>query len=236
MPAGLQIINDGGNIQIDEATQNFVLTNQGSVTLTSIVEGGETLWIGSVSVTATFPLFFHRSSAYTSVIRSTNSGSAWTFHFLGKVNPGSAVPWYLFDVAPTPSENFGLEVFTASGARAFHSSQRPLRVVDVYSATTGDFVTRTLPAGRTYAVGQSGLWRYEEQLLSDLDPGPLPPGQSYYSYLNQVGGARINSSTGNPDLSIITIENRIQGLPNGSPEYVITDGQFQFVSVDVTNY
>ena len=98
-----------------------------------------------------------RSASAVYVERITVSGDSWTWRLLA--TSGVSFDWFCFDLADAVSiDTFGLEIYSASGARVYHSSQKPLRVAGEYGYGDGDGSTYdsvaaiALTSGRSYAV------------------------------------------------------------------------------------
>lgn len=154
MPAGLQVFNDTGIVQIDQDWLNFALVEKGSVSLdTSLGGGWGNAYYGEFTRSGLInPVVAFRANGdqAVSILNSVVSGANRTFRFVGL--GGETVTWYLFDSVDVTgvTDNYGLEVFRADGARAFHSSVPCMRVA---GQATG--ASLSLPAGRDYAVVQS---------------------------------------------------------------------------------
>lgn len=162
MPAGLQIFGSHGVIQIDETHKNFVVVQQGSKVSGDWSFSGGSYFTSVVVTNAVAPLVAYKSDAVVAFVHTSISGSTWTFGF--RSDTPDAMSFWVFDEAPASSpDNFGLEIYNASGQRVFHSSQKPMKVV---GTTTG-----TYASGRTYAVMVTTASYHQSSVPSGL---PFP--------------------------------------------------------------
>lgn len=129
MPAGLQIFNDFGTVQIDENWKNYGFRQIVPVYLET---GGVDYY--SLTLTGLSVLVAVRTtSMHVIPMGSLVSGTTWTFDFryAGEFSGGAAetVYFYVFDVPYWQSySNLGMEVFNASGERVFHSDMDVMKV------------------------------------------------------------------------------------------------------------
>jgi hypothetical protein len=137
MPAGFQLVNAHGMVQVDESYVNLALVAKGVV---SIPAGG----IGGIHAAPQIhypgisPILCIRPvNTYAFIRRVMKSGSTYSYvingGFAGAMN-GSPLAetfsWYIFDrMSQVPASNSGLQVFNASGELTFSSNSRPMRVV-----------------------------------------------------------------------------------------------------------
>lgn len=163
MPAGIEVRNDAGVLQIDETYINFTLVSQGSGTVSTFYytgggSPGASVYYTDVTVTGrSSPMLAIRSASAMYVERISISGGSWTWRILSA--NGATFDWFCFDLTPAGSlDTFGLEVFNASGVRVFHSSQKPMRIAGEYGYGDGDgFTIDSVPpiyldAAKSYAV------------------------------------------------------------------------------------
>lgn len=142
MPAGLQVINRWGTIQIDDTWRNYGFRSKFSATITAYMSSPPNPpgWNG-MPYEFTTPgtpalLCACRASQLTPLkLYSFYNGTNWTFRwaFLAGEDPSGpaiteTVDFYIFDAIDGVFSNVGLEVFTASGSRAFHSDAAVMRV------------------------------------------------------------------------------------------------------------
>jgi hypothetical protein len=146
MPAGLQVFGSHGVLQIDETYKNFVMVASGSKASGAWAAAGVSNFVQVVVTNAVTPLVAFSCANQVGLGYVGISGSTWTFTFL--TNNPATMNYWVFDESPSASPgSFGFEVYNAAGARVFHSSQKPLRVVGVGAGTYA--------SGRTYAVIRS---------------------------------------------------------------------------------
>lgn len=233
MPTGFQVYNDSGFLQVDQDTFNFTLTNKGTLTLNNTAYGSATIRRGSFSVTATYPVIAIQSS-YDTFVNVINTGTnAWTVYVwsLNCPNAGT-VAWYLFASANNnaTTDNFGLEVFNASGVRVFHSSAKVMRV---FGSIVADTTSLALTSGRSYAIAQQSM----KNLQTSTDTGIVDPFNGlndYYTFINSNGSAWISGTTAYCDL--IQYENYNNSFRIGTANTSVSSGTNAFLVVDVTNF
>lgn len=144
MTVGFQAFTDSGQVQIDGATSNYVLSqvlnvNTAAGTFPMMKSNGGTQYtaqgnVCSFSVSATSPLIvLYCPNAYATVLKVTNpSGSTWNVLLWSSL--AAAIAVYIFDQssAAAPSgPGYGLQVFDANGNLVADARQRFARVIDV---------------------------------------------------------------------------------------------------------
>lgn len=130
MPAGLQVFNAYGTIQIDETWRNYGYKQVIPVAFTVTTDTTYDMVLSGEAV-----LVAARSTSLAAVpLGSVNSSGTWTFSFM-IVPPfiggsySETIYFYVFDVMPTGGfSNFGMEVFNASGERVFHSDMKIMKI------------------------------------------------------------------------------------------------------------
>lgn len=150
MPAGIQVFNDNGVVQIDGSTPNLVLVAKGQAT-------------NSVTFNSpSHPFIFIRPTAGHDIFL-IRRGSSYTFSCKGFFQY-----WAFAEPTLETTANFGFQVFNENGKMVYGSSLAPLRVHSFLSYNKFDFARRTdqtqnwprageeiarlrLPAGRTWA-------------------------------------------------------------------------------------
>lgn len=247
--AGLQILNDSFTFQVDQTYKNQALVSKTSPTMTSASTFNPPNGYGcSVTITAVHPIVAFACSAPCCLYSASHSGSSFTFNFYAQ-DPGTGTPTitvYIFDDVDqaTITDNFGLEVFDASGNRVFHSSQQPLRIVDGQAFADPDDSTLpmidpgptsfTYTSGHSYAVIPSSAYVRNETYLSDTSYGSLPPGKSWYEDRQYKDGASVASNVVTLDVMTVTISHHSAGPADATTESA--HGQLQWLIIDVTNY
>lgn len=227
MTTGLEIFNDIGNTILDADTENFVLAAKGTCTLSGTPTGFTTptvLYNGTINVTANCPILALTANGpiNLAILASSLSGNNWTF-FVSSTNAsnGAVVSYYLFDQASnnTPADNFGLEIFNAAGKLVYHTSQSPLRIVDVMNGTSHN---NTYTPGRTMAVAQMS---YSAGVsVSGPFGGKFTHIATYSTF----------SVAGNLANSLSTIYQNVQNTSSAGA--IPTQGVAQYLVVDVTNF
>ncbi|MBV6853746.1 hypothetical protein P2C08_14090 [Xanthomonas perforans] len=206
MPAGLQIINSNGFIQIDETYRNLHFKRKGTATTNVVapgVAGNSSVQIQISDVNAMM-LIAVRCSSLVSMTSYNINGSTVTVGLVVNARVGATVDWYAFDTAPqAAAATYGLQVFNASGQIVFDSAHSPMRVVDTYQVNGSAGNTRTYPAGRSYAaVFSPGIY------VVPVNAGP----EGSNGYAVNLPGVRIGSSSG--DVTVAPFQ--IQGSSGSS--------------------
>lgn len=261
MPAGFEVINDGGHLQITEAYMSFGLLSKGTVSMTlDAAYTASPVRTGSLTIAATNPICaIGTSSAYVSVYRTSYSAGNWTFYFRCAATSNFSLNYWLFDnsnvVMSTITDNFGVQVFRSDGTTAFHSSMKPLKVVDITTVTIpqsntvtssvptyeGVYVsTKTLTAGRTYAtVFGSMCTGYEKINVGFTKYGTPPPAGGFgpgnhWNDINYYDSAtKVTSNT--IEVGFYPFS-KTYDYDNGLVDVQFAFGALQFWTLDVTNY
>ncbi|MCE7762959.1 hypothetical protein GQL56_09930 [Pseudomonas putida] len=134
MPAGLQVINDNGILQVDESFKNMVLTQKGTVTLSRPSGVGAVPYQAAAYATIAYPVSARqpvlalRSNALVCYLANDNG-----FTVFGSAS--GAIDYYIFDQIGfgTSAGNIGLQVFDANGSEVFNSNNKYMKVLDLYS-------------------------------------------------------------------------------------------------------
>ncbi len=137
MPAGLQIFNDSGTVQIDENWKNYGFRQRIPVTLSAgpVVGGPTDVAPYQLVVPGEAALVACRAEVLKPVaLHSYLSGGYWTYNW--QFHPPfvtgtytETVQFYVFDVHyENVFSNVGLEVFNAAGERVFHSDMEVTKV------------------------------------------------------------------------------------------------------------
>lgn len=184
MPAGLQVINDFGTIQIDSEWQNYALVDVQTVT--------------SVQNAQLFPGAFFRGSIYTNSFESdlvfAHCASPFSIVGTSYVNSqrrvgvatrntvGIPVTFYSFRKQPIQASTFGLQVFNAAGELTFDAASKFAKIVRVLSASQvfNGSGTISLPANRKYAVCIPSFCGISRSDYSQNTGGGLDYWQNFY--------------------------------------------------------
>ena len=237
MPAGMQILNTSGIVQIDQDYLNYSLVKKGKVSLLTSFGGASSLYYGSVSYNSAFaPIFaFRASDNSVGLYRASVTGSTYIFFPIGEY--GIEVDYWIFDktsLSETTLDSFGLEIRNISGDIVFHSSVPVLRIVNLLSSTTPSAfpvagTPLTLPAGQQYAVIQSAsTWYEKQQYIEEL-------GDGITQYRSTLTVPKFNSTGTELSSSPLLVESYINPGGNSSEYYEVASPACQFFVVDVTN-
>ncbi|MNM35029.1 hypothetical protein D3C81_456950 [compost metagenome] len=189
MPAGLQIVNDYGTLQIDNDYQNYMLRTKGSVTTVAASGGTVTNYSASIQVVGNNPqIFFDVNNGFISTGWRTVSGNVHTFAIF--TTTVVTVSYYIFDNDIPAAGNFGMQVFNAAGRLVFDSSNHCLRIAAVAHMPpniSGDPVTVpvSLPAGRKYACALS----FSRCSIVQVAYSPFPILGRCYDFHRFLGGS-----------------------------------------------
>ncbi len=157
MPAGLNVFNTWGTIQVDENYRNYGFRNKFTVTMTDSGIAGQGVIEFTTPGTPALLVACHCTAFFHHPGTTYYDGTNWriTFYyqniFFGD-NVTAPLDFYIFDVLETAFSNVGMEVFNASGQRVFHSDANLLRIGDdggpaIQSGSSGSTGT----PGRIYA-------------------------------------------------------------------------------------
>jgi hypothetical protein len=221
MPTGLLVINDSGNIQIDQTYRNYELRAKDTVTANIFLGGNIAAYFAQFSIAGlTAPILAFRGDGaggrcYTQISHSVSSG-VWTFRILTGA-PGGAgsgdIDYWIYDVPVSSGQNAGMQIFNSAAQLVFDSGRKYLRVVDSFAFDASQIgtgsQTKTYPAGRDYAFVTARL---------DFD---ILSGGEYQTYgLRPVGS----------DIGVNTLL-----LHLGSPQAEVL-GEARFLIIDVTDH
>lgn len=153
MPAGLQVINDSGTIQIDSEWQNYALFSVNTI-FSDNNQWGETAYAGVVHTSSIGEdlVFASCGSAFFPVcIVQVNGVRQY------KVGTGSAVgipvTFFTFRRQPPRSSTYGLQVFDGNGQLAFDALDKRCRIAGtIPSNQLASIGTYAFRANRQYAV------------------------------------------------------------------------------------
>jgi hypothetical protein len=145
MTAGLRVINNAGDIQVDELYKNLHLATKVNIS----VGAGDT-YLGTF-INPVCVVYSTSARTFGSVFRREFANPThWWFY--GAPPSGQALTVYVFDTHTPTDPGFGLKVFSAPGVVACNILAKPLVVVDEIIAPKNATTTRTYVSGRQYAV------------------------------------------------------------------------------------
>lgn len=261
MAAGFQIINEGGHYQVSETYMSFGLLAKGTVSMTlDAAYTASPVRTGSLTIAATNPICaIGTSSAYVSVFRTSYSGGSWTFYFRCASTVNFNLNYWLFDnsnaVMSTIVDNSGLQVFRSDGTTAFHSSMKPLKIVDVTTVAItqsntvassiptyeGVYVSsKTLTAGKTYATVSGSIASGSETLNVGFTKYGTPPSSGGIGPANHWNDINYYDSASKITSNVIQVGfypfSKTYDYGNGVVDLQFAFGAIQFWTLDVTNY
>lgn len=162
MPAGFQIVNSSGVVQVDENYVNLGLVAKGTITIPAGGIGGLAA-PAQISFTGVSPILCIRPVNTFAFIRSvTKSGSTYAYTVNGGfATSGNSSPlaetfnWYIFDrMSQIGTTNYGIQIYNAAGEITFNSSANPMRVAAVGQIPNASLAT----APATVSASQSGTY------------------------------------------------------------------------------
>ncbi|WP_146022578.1 MULTISPECIES: hypothetical protein [unclassified Pseudomonas] len=166
MPAGLQILNASGTLQIDECFKSMVLTQKGTVVLNRPNFTGINPYQQAAYATINYPVSARQPvlalrSPVNVCYLTTDTG----FNVFGLPNHvGATVEYFIFDQVEfgVRPGNVGLQVWGSAGTEVFNSNNNYMKVLSSYSVDlvvsdvgnppTVPTYSGSAPSGRKLAV------------------------------------------------------------------------------------
>ena len=133
---GLQLINSGGEIQIDGLYKNFAFNQSGSGSITS----GGTPWNINITDVSSAPIFVTKADAsiYHSVVTAIKSGSNYA-SIEGRASGSMTCYWKVYIPGPISSTpDYGLVVKNSSNEVVFNSDDEWMKIVSVAADSLAD--------------------------------------------------------------------------------------------------
>lgn len=228
MPAGLQIFNTAGTIQIDENYQNYMLLTKGSLVSASLLDDAG-LPINGVQVFTSSVTEFVAVRGSDRVALHSILPSGAGLRYLFAAPAGVTVTYYRYALGVNSAQPYGLQVFNAAGALVFDAMCPSMRIETIlsgpdYAAFFGDWVWNT---SKQYAVAY-GAWSGS----TGMDITPVG-NQILIEYWRSAPSATI--ITGGLRFSLNSrywTRSQFVTSPPASPAYKF--GKFQALIVDVT--
>lgn len=217
LPAGVQINNDYGVVQIDQDYSNHLLVSKGrGVTYAA---NGMAMFQVPYAGTGTAPILCLKpvnGFAFLYAAPNRNQAGNWT---IAANAVGVSVDWYLFD-ANVASQDVGpgLSVYDANGRLAYNSSQRSLNVVSQLTTPASDGAYQfSQNVGGDYAICQSVV----KAMIAEVGaPYAIFYGEGYRIVNNVFQTDPVNYGT----------------IPWNGPSQVINAAPSVFTLVDVAGF
>jgi hypothetical protein len=127
--------------------------------------------------------------------RSSKSGSTWTWEYVINASVGTAVEYFVFDVPSGASTNIGLQLYAdAPGSPiVFSTANNPFRLVDIITKT--DYLSESLPAGKTYAIAQGKYNGFKSWDNGAINPVTGNPAMGYYALRQKAKSWQLSGTT-----------------------------------------
>lgn len=261
MPAGLQVFNDSGTIQVDQDYISFSMSAKGTLSMARDPDlHPQFMAIGQVTVAGANPIiaFLPPTGGLIGVnlLSRRQVGNQFTFYFRAKTGGSFNLDYWIFDSAGYGvggGQNFGLQIFKADGTIAFDSGTKPIRiagVIDLVATNSAASGSVAIPAGKTYAIVQGSFalgftqtfdgWQTDQEGQIELpqEGQPDPPSPNV---IGQYMDCRSNHSAASRDATNIyggmsEFEQFRATGGIGEPDLDVVYGDLMFWAVDVTNY
>ena len=164
MPAGIEIYNTSGVIQISSSTPNWCFVQK--IILSTGFANQE------ITITANSPLIFINTQNNVLVYPSYKNGTTHKFKiFKAYYNNNQPATLYVFDRITNPSHNVGFEVYGSDGTSCYSADNKPLKISYIFNIPDlgGDAFQHNhnfaLPAGNWAAM--CAVPRYETRYIND---------------------------------------------------------------------
>ena len=157
MPAGIQIYNSAGTIQIDDSDPALALREKRTVSVPAATLNNM-IYVDVTFTNVEFPMMAVRTGntgSYVSVVTASRTGSSITYR-IGQTGASPLnVVCYFFDRPIPTSTSSGLKIYDTTGKCTFDSNHKHgviRREVTVSTGTLGSTTTVTKPSGETWAA------------------------------------------------------------------------------------
>lgn len=167
MPHGLEVYNDSYTLQLYDRKPLLVFKSKGTHSTTtnpSPAPLGSRSRLDIPNVTQSCLVALRpQGMASFCVFQHVYSGTTMSLHLFCDTTGTQQVDWYAFDVPSASGQNYGLEVYDASGNLTYQSFAYPMNVTSITVANTSILDTDILTiadGGRTIAVIQGCLAGY----------------------------------------------------------------------------
>lgn len=133
---GLKIYNTSGSVQIDQNYMNMGFKQKFTVNSTAAPSShaDKNFVYFSVIYSGEYPIIAVRctdgSPVFPGALPGTPQGSNCSAGFYTTGTAARVLEVFVFDVLPvgTPTENYGMAVYTAAGRLAFHTGMKPIKL------------------------------------------------------------------------------------------------------------
>ncbi|AZL69194.1 hypothetical protein [Pseudomonas oryziphila] len=141
MPAGFEVVNNDGVLQVTENYSNYIYAGKQTITGVWINAWPEQAYFYTVTIPVGWVVAFRGIGVDVGLYSASVSGNNIVYRFFtpqsGLGTPGSASPQCVFykfsvNIQPDPA-TYGLEVYTASGVLAFSSNGKYMKPVGAWS-------------------------------------------------------------------------------------------------------
>lgn len=192
MPAGLQVINDSGTIQIDSTWANYALIQRVTVTSTARPPwSGPDLTRGAVHAGSQSGDLVFVQCASEFCLSGPNYRNGVREFTVGVFALGIPITFYVFRKQPPTASNYGMQVFDAGGELLFDAVSK-FSKIKLTLATQGNNLananTYNITPGRNYAIMMPSF-------TGQLVIRDTPSGNMGFRYLS-VNGPKFICQTG----------------------------------------
>lgn len=198
----MEVLNDSGRVLLNENRYNPSLVASGSAT-TADASGFIQFASSYISIYHTPtgprpPILAIRPTEYTWLhLMSYDAGTnQWRWTYVSEHAVGASIPYWIFDRPTGTAENYGLQVWDASGTLTYSTQRKPLRVYP--SLITGD-----MPETATSLVNPSA------------ESFTFASGRSYAFATGKPASYRKYYSTGGGNQALFGFNNACRGETNG---------------------
>lgn len=153
MPAGIQIFNDAGTIQIDSTWSNYALVDKRTILSARAGWGGNDVSGAVHSTSSPGDIVFASSPGEILPIGLSQSSGVRSYRVGTGTAQGVPVEFLTFRRQPPRDSLFGMQVFDENGVLIFDAVDKRCRIAGVLPAAQLNFPgSFPFPAGRKYAV------------------------------------------------------------------------------------
>jgi hypothetical protein len=234
MPAGITVYNNDGYIQVTDLAKNFVLLSKGTVALDGTAYSDPPGITGShatIVIPNTLgycPIIAIRCNTAVVPYRCRLISGNWNYELVSVygTNKTDVVEWFAFGPpVNTTMPAFGLEIRTAAGELAFHSSLKPMNIKQFQSQALGSSGSFAIASGRKIAIAMATMsWSWSPQV----------PAGTWQQFMSAMSILTPTAAQHQATFASITCRSTFSpinyGFPGGST------GSWSAYALDVTNY